>query len=148
MNLGQALTPSCGITSAPQIASECLHCAAGAPAGPTVQLRVSCLRDSPGNREDRAGALCAGLWLEGTASPTWPVGASKSKEHLTDSSPFLAVADACCSLMIRSGDFHVLMDRKPGPGQLNGVQLSQPGCSPVALPLLHPALSLSFLSHQ
>lgn len=115
---------------------------------PTVQLRVSCLRDSPGNKEDRAGALCAGLWLGGTASPTWPVGTSKSKEHLTDSSPLLAVADAYCSLMIRSGDFHVLMDRKPGPGQLNGVQLSQPGCSPVALPILHPALSLSFLSHQ
>lgn len=58
------------------------------------------MRDSPGNREDRVGVLCAGLWLEGTASPTWPVGASKSKEHLADSSPFLAVADAYCSLMI------------------------------------------------
>lgn len=99
MNPGQDLTPSCGITSAPQITSERLHCAPGAPAGPTVQLRMFCL---PGIHEGqpRAGALCAGLWLEGTASPTWPVGASKSKEHLADSSPFLAVADAYCSLMI------------------------------------------------
>lgn len=44
------LTLSRGVTSAPQIASERLHCIAGAPARHMVQLRVSCL---PGIHEGR-----------------------------------------------------------------------------------------------
>jgi hypothetical protein len=40
------------------------------------------MRDGTGSREDRPGALCAGLWLESTASPTWLLGASRAKVNL------------------------------------------------------------------
>lgn len=40
------------------------------------------MMDGVGSRVDRPGALCARLWLESTANPTWPLGASRDKVNL------------------------------------------------------------------